>query len=184
MSDRIGVAGVARVFYQELRQGDLLKHQAESNQAATGGGARDLRISPEAQFRPLFERLFPGRRMKVSKGRNVSILYGPVRWSPTDEREVEVWPPTDPRPYELRIAQINKSFPAIPEGGRVFVLLIQNDRHEVWGHYVTEADIRDTDFNPRVSKTIIDCIDRTPPHRSVRGFLDLESGGSYCHTEY
>jgi hypothetical protein len=34
----------ARILYKEIVEGDLRKFRAESNDAATGGGARDLRF--------------------------------------------------------------------------------------------------------------------------------------------
>jgi hypothetical protein len=179
--------GAIRVFYQELKEGDLLKLNAESNTAPTGGGARDLRVSPEAQFRPFFERMFPSTTSVRSKRGSVTVNVGQVRWS-TDEgtqvRDVELWPPTDVRPHELRIAKIHQIFPAVvPQQGegRTFVLLVQNNAEEVWGHYVSERDLRSGEFNERVASAILGCMDQTPEHRSVRGYLDLRTGHEYCH---
>lgn len=180
--------GAIRVFFQELKEGDLLKLQAESNVAPTGGGARDLRVSPEAQFRPFLERLFPTTRTaRRTKRGAVVVNVGNVHWSSehgVETREAELWPPTDVRPYELRIAKIHQVFPSVvPEegAGRPFVLLVQNDVGEVWGHYVTERDLRSGDFNERIADVIVNCIDQTPEHRSVRGYVDLRSGQQYCH---
>jgi hypothetical protein len=186
VSDPSDARGARRVFYQEMKAGDVLKLQAQSNESPTGGGARDLRVSPEGQFRPIFERMFPQTRQRRSNRRLVTVNFGDVRWAADEEtrtREIEVWPPTDVRPYELRIAKINEGFPAdVPEsGGRVFVLLVQNDKDEVWGHYITEEDLRSGEFNQRVSEAILACLELKREGRSARGYVDLSTGQQYCH---
>lgn len=177
-------AGVARVFYQELKEGDRRKIQASSNDAPSGGGARDLRI-PEEAFGEFFERLLPGTASRRSNRRMVQVRMGNVKW-PQNETEfeehvLEIWPPTSRRPLELRIAQVNRNFPSSVPAGRAFVLVIQDTDGEIWGHYTTEKELRTGDWDERVRASIVACIDSTRPTRSVRGFVDFETGRSHCH---
>lgn len=48
---------VVEVLCHEMRPADILKIKAESNNANTGGGARDLRFRLE--FAPCLDRFFP-----------------------------------------------------------------------------------------------------------------------------
>jgi hypothetical protein len=174
---------VARVFYQEIKAGDRRKIQASSNDAQTGGGARDLRI-PKDRFWDFFGRMLPARRRDRSNNRTVEVLVGRVKWdgpSGVVEHEIAVWPPTDPRPTEIRIAQVNKNFPpGVPEG-RPFVLVVQTSDGEIWGLYTTETDLRTGDWDRRIQDPILRCIDNTPETRSIRGYVDLDVGFNYCH---
>ena len=45
--------GPVRILFQEVRAATILKAQTESAEADTGGGARDLRLSPYPQFQTL-----------------------------------------------------------------------------------------------------------------------------------
>lgn len=179
--------GIRQLFYQELREGDRRKIRAESNDAQTGGGARDLRISPEAAFAPFFDRLLPITVNRQSKPRGAfTVRSETIRWNwagRTEMKTLALWPPTNARPGELRIAQIDENFPdAIPtEGGRIFLLLVRNDMGELWGHYVTERDLRNGAFDANLAKPIVECLDRTTKEATVRGYVDFERRQSYCH---
>lgn len=89
------------VFFQEILIGDLKKQRALSNQAATGGGARDLRIP--AAYLPFLKNFFT---KKVG-----AILSTEVHWRDENNKkcanDLELWSPTKARPSELRIAKIN-----------------------------------------------------------------------------
>lgn len=47
---------VARVIFQVIEDGDRRKFEAVSNDADTGGGARDLRFRPANRFLPVLGR--------------------------------------------------------------------------------------------------------------------------------
>lgn len=50
---------VARILYKELVEGDLRKLQAKSNDADTGGGARDFRFGSYKTLLPVIKQMFP-----------------------------------------------------------------------------------------------------------------------------
>lgn len=178
--------GITQVFYQELKEGDRRKIRAQSNDSRTGGGARDLRISPEDEFGPFFEILIPTTHVRRSNVRgDVTVRATKVHWNwdgHVEVKNIELWPPQPKRPAELRIASIDENFPdTVPTGdGRVFLILVRNDRGEIWGHYVTESQLRSGVFEPSVANPILACLDLTQK-TTVRGYLDFEGRRSYCH---
>jgi len=78
MPSTIAVAGVKRIVYKEIVEGDFRKFKAESNDADTGGGARDLRFRPHDEFAKVFRELFPRSQQKTRKrdGKNRSGRSG------------------------------------------------------------------------------------------------------------
>jgi len=76
--------GVARVFFQEILEGDRRKLEARSNDdPGAGGGARDLRV-PHKAFGPLFKKFFPNevvkRRRRGGQPTDVTLQGGEVVW--------------------------------------------------------------------------------------------------------
>lgn len=73
---------VVEVLCHEMRPADILKIKAESNNANTGGGARDLRFRLE--FAPCLDRFFltsPFTKdglLTKSASSNISVLTGCV----------------------------------------------------------------------------------------------------------
>jgi hypothetical protein len=61
MPKALGVkpTGIKRIVYYEIVEGDFRKFQAVSNDAPTGGGARDLRFRQYEKFLEVLKRLFP-----------------------------------------------------------------------------------------------------------------------------
>src|SRR4051794_5281303 len=98
--------GVARVFFQEILEGDRRKLEARSNDSKTGGGARDLRV-PHTKFWPVLRHMFPGQTA-VKRTRNgervdftihTGTLYT-TKGGVESSVEVTYEPPTDARPSE------------------------------------------------------------------------------------
>lgn len=183
--------GVARFFFQEIKPGDVRKLQARSNIARTGGGARDLRV-PHAAFAPFLRRLFAEkvqrRRRRAGSLATLDVQRGPIFWEEGGvERSavVEYEPPTTPRPAEGRIVRIHALPPLrnLPpgDGGRILLLVVQDTDGKVRAEYVTTNMLRSADFNRRIALPILSCLERTPQHRSARGYIDFESGEEYCH---
>src|SRR5207302_548034 len=58
------------VFYKEAKPGDIKKFREVSNVAQSGGGARDLRVSPAALFQPGLQQILsqPGEELFVTQG--------------------------------------------------------------------------------------------------------------------
>jgi hypothetical protein len=176
-------SAVERLFFQELKDGDIRKIQAASNDAPTGGGARDLRV-PEAAFWEFFSRMLSGRSNRRSARRTVEVLVSTVKWpvgEAEERRDLLIWPPQDKRPGEIRIAQVNRNFPSNVPSGRPFVLLVQLANGEIWGHYTTESALRSGNWDERIRRPILGCIDAAIGHSSIRGFVDLRLGTSWCH---
>lgn len=185
-------AGISRIFFQEIREGDRRKLEARSNDARTGGGARDLRV-PHDKFGPIFRRLFPADEIKTrhraGTARDVTLYSGKLHWLDSGvERSVDVVyePPTDARPSEGRIARIH-DLPALATGlppesaGTVFLLLVQRDDGKVFPHYVTAAQLQDPGWNRDITAAIRQCMASTPRGSTVRGFVDYATQERYCH---
>lgn len=186
--------GVKRIFFQEILEGDRRKLEGRSNDAASGGGARDLRF-PNTEFGQLFRELLPGTKA-VKRTRNqtqveIEVNVGDVYWfDPVTNNEVtaEVTyeSPTDARPREGRIPRIHDiSYLAhrVPPAheGPVYLLLVQQDSGKVYPHYITARMLNDPLFNQDVAATIRQCAVSTPDHRSTRGYIDYSAQKRYCH---
>lgn len=172
---------VKRIIYKEILPGDRRKSTATSADATTGGGARDLRFRNYERFRPVFEKMFPHIN---SKG----IAVGRFYWHDGDEiisSEAFFHPPTNARPEEGRIANIDKFLPIekMPseEEGTSFILLIQDSEGRVWPTFATEKALNE-DWNEDVRDVILGC------HNSKKrstwatvGYVDFEhGGGGFC----
>jgi hypothetical protein len=134
------------ILFKQMLDGDVRKLAAESNDAATGGGARDLRF-PDAPFRVVLDRFFP-RVITVSQNGGV-VRSGRLVWhhnSKTDVYDVECWPPTDARPTEARIAKIHGLPPLLqcPEphpGDPVFIILTLDSTGDFRSDYARESEL-------------------------------------------
>ena len=144
---------VARVFYYELYDADLLKLEGRSNlDPGQGGGARDLRL-PNKQFRYFMEKLFPietEQKEPSSKTDSPIIRSGTFYWYKDGELKDDkicFHPPTPSRPSESRIAIVNQCPPLqekLPSSfnNRLFLLLIQAHDGKVYPEYIDEDEIR------------------------------------------
>jgi hypothetical protein len=92
------------LVFREILPGDIRKQLASSNDAATGGGARDLRFRRAAVMTPVLGRMFP------HQARQRGVVRGPVRWyTPAGTQEealIEFWRPTEARAGEVRLGMI------------------------------------------------------------------------------
>lgn len=179
------------LVFKELLEGDLLKIQAESNIATTGGGARDLRF-PAKQFDATMHRIFT--KDGFGKGsrpiRIATVTYGKSPSRTTTQ--LEYWPPTPSRPAEGRVARIHDSpaLAGVPDSdkGRVFFMLIRASNNETWLRYAYEDHLRGGEWSQLVSSTILSCaaeIDQVNAARAqklpAQGYIDFLVGDSYCH---
>jgi hypothetical protein len=66
------------IFFKEILPGDLKKYQRASAATGTGGGARDLRVSPQNLFEPLLQQMIsePSSAAGVTHGRILSRRRG------------------------------------------------------------------------------------------------------------
>ena len=180
---------VVRVLLLNIEQGDRRKFEARSNDVGTGGGARDLRFRPSAEFFPFFGRMFPGREFRfrgsIGTGTKIEVLCGEVRWHESGvERSgmVKVWPPTNARPNECRIARIS-SFDLHghivddPNGRRSVFMMFQQADGTVRLYFTTETSLRDDNWDSRI-KTFAAGWFRVG---SKTAFLDLETREQIPH---
>lgn len=68
-----GAAQVARILYKEIVPGDLRKILAMSNDAVTGGGARDFRFGSFKTLLPVIRKMFP-ETVKQSRKRGGGVV--------------------------------------------------------------------------------------------------------------
>lgn len=171
------------IFWQELLPGDLRKIEARSAEAATGGGARDLRF-PDASFRPVLERMFP----EAGGVQGRPVRRGTLVWDAEDGRHqqvVEYWPPTDARPGEGRLARINEiepiRNPPDTHGGPLILLLVLDDINDLRAFYTTSAELQ-AEWHDDVARPILECLgDDQRNGVAARGWLNLVNGQRYCH---
>lgn len=185
-------SGVKRVIYKEILDGDRRKFVAQSNDAKSGGGARDLRFSYEA-FEPAFQAIFPEVAMQLRKRRGarseLSIFKGNFYWM--EEGAIKCVPasfepPTDARPTEGRIPQINSygcfsEIPGVSEG-RLFLLIVQREDDTVWPGFATEPSLRSGKWDSRVADEMLRCAGGVRNAGiAIAGFMDFTTGRMYCN---
>ena len=169
--------GVKLIVYKRIVEGDLSKFTATSNITPSGGGARDLRFSPAPVFFPIFQRMF--------EQDGDGILRGQFFWANHAPTEVEIHPPTNARPNEVRIGRIHECFPVdvIPTDSEDCVLLIVLDSvGHVSPYFTSLKSLRHDNWHPAIKGPIIEGL---TAHRNARttamGFVDLENGRSYTN---
>ena len=176
--------GVARVYFQEITAGDRRKIEGKSNDAQTGGGARDLRF-PDAKLRPFFERMFPKTRTAQRDGVALTVNHGVVSWVDNLGAErvnpIEYWPPTNARPTEGRLGRVNQlgNLQSLPptSDGRLFVTLTQLDNGEIRVRHVSEKVLLDENMT---HATVVDQLKKAiraqRGNHSIRGYIDWDEG--------
>lgn len=192
------VAGnVDRILYKELVDGDLRKLQAKSNDANTGGGARDFRFGSYKTLMPVIQAMFPQTvkefRKRGGKNVRIDVFKGTFSWEDAKgkkhSKDSYFEPPTDARPSEGRITRVHEypcfdaSHVKIGAGNRVLLLLIQLDDGSVWPHYAEEQSLRTPNaWHAVVAKELLDCLDaKRPANQVVIGYRDFTNAGRYCN---
>lgn len=178
---------IERVLLQNIEEGDRRKFVAKSNDADTGGGARDLRFRPENEFLPFFGRMFPNKSNRVRNAKGVrsqiEVVSGEVSWKePTGEKsaEMEVWPATDARPNECRIARISELaldglIQNDPNGGRSIFMMFQQANGEIRLFFTTETSLRNDNWDPKIKRFALDWFE----DGCKSAFLDLATKERY-----
>ncbi|WP_122575653.1 hypothetical protein [Pseudomonas viridiflava] len=193
-----GVGQVARILYKEIVAGDVRKIHAESNDADTGGGARDFRFGSYPNIAQIVMQMFPNQVIENRRRNGVlvpTVIYsGKFHWRDWNGNVYSAdsffEPPTDARPAEGRITRVHEqpclstsNMPVPTEMNGVFLLLIQLGDGTVWPYYAEERTLRATGvWDPQVSERMLQCIDaRRRADQAVIGFFDFNNGGSYCN---
>ena len=173
---------VSRILFRRLESGDLLKFEAHSSSAGTGGGARDLRFGPRDIASPLFARFFP----ETTEGGGKEIRTGTVYWKDGDairHKPMEIWPPTDSRPTEIRITKIHSfGFQPLIERARngegfLLFLLYQEKGGRVFVHFSTETSLAGCAWHSLIREFFQRWV--ATEHGKNWGGLDFEHGERY-----
>lgn len=202
-------AGTLRRFvFKELKDGDLRKFQAASNNAASGGGARDQRYSPYAEFDKVFSHMFSGRSQKSRKMRDgsskistiydadVSVHLDDTGIDPANTKlnivvengenlavmNMKYWPPTNGRGFEGRLAQVNKLQLNPPSNeGRVFLMLIEDSSlSAIRLAFLTEHAVLNTQgWHPEIAKFFKTIFEKPEADSAVMGYRDLVLNQSF-----
>lgn len=173
---------VKRVVFKEILDGDRRKYKAESNDANSGGGARDLRFRPYEKFRPIFEKMLPEVNEK-------GVAVGQFYWYEDEQlviKDAFFHPETNARPKEGRISNIDKYLPVekVPHEseGTAFILFIQDNESKVWPFFVTEKELSGDAWNEAVSEPILKSHKKKKNiKRTTSGYLDFETGEVFCN---
>jgi len=178
---------VVRVLFQNIEPGDRRKFEARSNDSTSGGGARDLRFRPETAFLPFFKSAFPNSRIQRRNSggveKKIEVLSGTVVWQEGDIEKsatMEVWPSTDARPNETRIARVSGLgiYDLIvddPDDGRSIFMLFQQKNGVLRIHFTTETSLRNDDWDPTIKAFAADWFQSN----KKSAFLDLETKERY-----
>lgn len=192
-----GVGQVARILYKEIVTGDLRKIHAVSNDADTGGGARDFRFGSYQSIAATVMQMFPNPVVESRRRNGVlvptTIYSGQFYWHQNGTVQTATSyfePPTDARPAEGRITRVHEQpslstalMPTPTAGNRVFLLLIQLLDSTVWPFYAEEQTLRTAGlWDPQVASRMLQCIDsQRRADQAIIGFFDFTNGGAYCN---
>lgn len=166
------------VVYKRIVEGDLRKFSATSNITPSGGGARDLRFSPDSEFLPIFQRMFP----KTVNGCYCGHFY----WEKYEPTEVEIAPPTNSRPHEVRITKIHECFPQeiIPNDSTdcVLLILLKNDG-TAWPYFTSLVSLKnDDEWDPEFKDAIIEgLLAKRNANVTAMGYIDYENKRRYTN---
>lgn len=167
---------VSLVIYKKIVDGDLSKFTATSNITQSGGGARDLRFNPSVEFFPAFQRMFR---------QSGSTLKGYFSWANEPDTEVEVHPPTNARPNEIRIGKIHECFPqsVIPNDATDCILLIVLDGSgKVFPYFTSQYSLMHDNWHPEIKEPILAGLNAQRNSKTTAmGFVDFDSGRSYTN---
>jgi hypothetical protein len=162
-----------RFVYKRIVAGDIRKLSAESADAGTGGGARDLRFNPAEKFWPVFERMFSAAATK-------KYLDARLIWD-GEITTTEVYPPTSARPNEARITRVNACCPAklIPPDNEVFIFILIQGEDGVHASFMTKQQVLDNRFSLELENVLIRAIEYSETTKVPVGFSDLENHVQY-----
>lgn len=167
---------ISLVIYKKIVEGDLSKFTATSNITQSGGGARDLRFNPAVEFFPVFQRMF---------SQSGSTLKGYFSWANEPDTEVEVHPPTNARPNEIRIGKIHECFPqsVIPNDATDCILLLVLDgRGKISPYFTSQYSLMHDDWHPMIKEPILEGLNaQRNSNSTAMGFIDIENRRSYTN---
>lgn len=197
--------GVKRIVYKQIVFGDFRKFLAKSNDATSGGGARDLRFRPYEEFVEIFRLMFPHSRVEMRRRNDrmqqVEVLVGKFHWTENGgvvSKEATFETPTTAREGEGRIPTVYKYGPfnriveqwpedkwgddkrSLKVEGRLVLLLVQREDGSVWPEFATEKSLGSGAWAKSVSTPILNSLAGERRISEVaRGYIDFEHGRGY-----
>lgn len=164
---------IVEVLCHEITEADIRKINATSNDAQTGGGARDLRFSID--FAPCLDRFFS---QEITVERNTPYRIGMFEhYDESGKRTTELvryaYQPTNARPGEVRIAQINKvdfflDLPAVKGGdGALFMAFIRKSEGIPQAQYLTERQIEAPGSHPVIAAAMREALSKRRGNNAV-----------------
>lgn len=180
------------VIYREFLGGDERKVQAQSADSDSGGGARDLRFRGQ-EMRDAWHNMLPGSRQVFRRRggapqqleqRYGTLTYPDPQTGTDGTAELQLEPPTDVRPEEVRITRAHevpplRDYPQVE--GRLLLLFIRDGAGVIRPSFVTEDELRAGAMPGEIATPILECIQRTRGNRAVQGYIDLQGNRNYCH---
>lgn len=160
---------IVEVLLKELLPGDIRKINYDSNDASTGGGARDFRFP--LKWASVLSRMFP--RAINEKERMGDLTYCDNNDRVHTVQNIVFHPiPTLSRPNEVRIAKIGEIpiFQAIPDEldtERVFITLARYSDGIVQAGYTKESAIRSVKSDRLILSAMEKAIDATKSGSAV-----------------
>jgi hypothetical protein len=185
--------GIARIVFREILDGDRRKFIADSNDADTGGGARDLRFRAWDSLEPIFKKLFPQVRQLARRRDglpiNEMIYVGTFNWQDSAgtvrTKEALLETPTDARPNEARIAKVHEygcfqSIPPYQGTGRLLVLFVQNPDDTVWPVFATEQSLNQPGWHPAVANFLLKALStKRRTGNAAYGYVDFTANENF-----
>lgn len=167
---------IAEILFHEIASGDVRKFNASSNDAGTGGGARDLRFG--MLYEHALDRLFP-KEIVTERGHEYRL--GTFYYKDADGVEHEqdnvhyaFKPKTDGKRREVRLCQLNKipffqKLPDLePDDGLLFVAFIRMTEGLPQMQFLTEKQINDPNSNQIIAAAMRKAIDTRAKGTSVK----------------
>lgn len=165
---------IAEILFHEIVSGDIRKFNAESNDADSGGGARDLRFG--LRYGPVLNRLFSPEI--VTEGgheyRLGSFCYKDSNNEMHVQDNIHFAPPKKGgKRREYRICQLNKvpffqELPELqPDDGKLFIAFIRMTEGLPQMQFLTERQINDSKSNQYIATAMRDAVSSARKGTSV-----------------
>lgn len=189
--ETVAAEALLRLVFREVLSGDRRKFRAKSNDANSGGGARDFRFSPYEKFDGVFERMLSGRSTVLRSRNGVKtpeeIYTSSVNVVKADGntalKKIVFEPPTTARKNEGRLTQLNHYGLDVPseEEGRIVLLLYQTGNSKLWLTFATEQQLQGDVWDEEITHLLLNCLNAPRPYtHAAQGYYDIALGSRFC----
>jgi len=174
------------VVFKQVMDGDVRKLAAQSNDSPTGGGARDLRF-PMVPFQGPLTKFFPNVVGHSANGG--PVRQGTMVWVIDSRNQqkynVELHPPTNARPREIRIARIHdldpmQHCPTPTDSDPVFLFLTLDTSSTFRCDFARLSDLS-RDWHPEIAQLVRRSLVAMRGKNAACGFKDFQTETEYVH---